>query len=77
MLFQMRLVEPECSLVSHGNFYTFSQDPGNPKEAVTREFTVLSFSELMEEATPLSDEDPAYWENFRRKREAPLRQSEG
>lgn len=66
-----------CSLVSHGNFYPLPQDAGNPEEAVSLGFTVLSFGELMAEATPLSDEDPAYWESFRRKQEAPLRQSEG
>ncbi|KAB5550081.1 hypothetical protein PHYPO_G00049610 [Pangasianodon hypophthalmus] len=52
-------------------------DAGNPEEATSLGFTVLSFNELMAEATPLSDEDPAYWESFRRKQEAPLRQSEG
>lgn len=55
----------------------FSQDAGNPAEATSLGFTILSFSELMEEATPLSDEDPTHWESFRRKQEAPLRQSEG
>lgn len=75
MLSQTRLLEQKCSHDSHGNFDTFSQDPGNPKESLG--FTVLSFSELIEEATPLSDEDPAYWESFRKKQEAPLRQSKG
>ncbi|XP_053543401.1 L-aminoadipate-semialdehyde dehydrogenase-phosphopantetheinyl transferase [Ictalurus punctatus] len=54
-----------------------ANDAGNPGEAASVGFTVLSFDELMEEATPLSDEDPAYWESFRRKPEVPLRQSDG
>lgn len=66
-----------CSFVSHGNFFTFSQDAANPEEAKSLEFTVLSFNELMAEATPLSEEDPTHWESFRRKQESPLRQSEG
>ncbi|XP_061775245.1 L-aminoadipate-semialdehyde dehydrogenase-phosphopantetheinyl transferase-like isoform X2 [Nerophis ophidion] len=36
-------------------------------------FTQLSFSDLMASASPLTEEDPAYWESFRAKAEAPLR----
>ncbi|XP_007248647.3 L-aminoadipate-semialdehyde dehydrogenase-phosphopantetheinyl transferase [Astyanax mexicanus] len=45
-------------------------------EATPPSFTLLSFSELVSGATPLSDEDPAYWESFQSKQEAPVRQSE-
>ncbi|KAJ8280441.1 hypothetical protein GJAV_G00054600 [Gymnothorax javanicus] len=38
-------------------------------------FTVLSFSDLISGATPLTEEDPSYWESFRKKPEAPARQS--
>ncbi|XP_028275454.1 L-aminoadipate-semialdehyde dehydrogenase-phosphopantetheinyl transferase [Parambassis ranga] len=37
-------------------------------------FTLLSFSELMASASPLTDEDPAYWDSFNVKTEAPQRQ---
>ncbi|XP_061576266.1 L-aminoadipate-semialdehyde dehydrogenase-phosphopantetheinyl transferase [Cololabis saira] len=37
-------------------------------------FTLLSFSELISSASPLTEEDPAYWESFRMKAEAPQRQ---
>lgn len=37
-------------------------------------FTLLSFGELIAAASPLTDEDPAYWEGFKTKAEAPQRQ---
>ncbi|KAF7657699.1 hypothetical protein LDENG_00023040 [Lucifuga dentata] len=37
-------------------------------------FTLLSFSDLIGLATPLTEEDPAYWDNFKIKAEAPERQ---
>lgn len=37
-------------------------------------FTLLSFSELVASASPLTEEDPAYWDSFRMKAEAPQRQ---
>lgn len=37
-------------------------------------FTLLSFSELIVSASPLTEEDPAYWESFKMKAEAPQRQ---
>lgn len=46
------------------------------KKAVPPPFTLLTFNELIAKATPLSDEDPLYWESFRKKQEAPERQSE-
>ncbi|KAI5625455.1 L-aminoadipate-semialdehyde dehydrogenase-phosphopantetheinyl transferase [Silurus asotus] len=52
-------------------------DAGKPREATPHGFTVLSFRELIAEATPLSEENPAHWESFQRKQEAPMRQSEG
>ncbi|XP_005474710.1 L-aminoadipate-semialdehyde dehydrogenase-phosphopantetheinyl transferase [Oreochromis niloticus] len=39
-------------------------------------FTVLSFSELIGSASPLTDEDPAYWDSFKMKAEAPQRQKD-
>ncbi|XP_029965295.1 L-aminoadipate-semialdehyde dehydrogenase-phosphopantetheinyl transferase [Salarias fasciatus] len=36
-------------------------------------FTLLSFSQLVASASPLTDEDPAYWEDFKMKAEAPQR----
>lgn len=38
-------------------------------------FTPLSFSELIASASPLTDEDSAYWESFNAKAEAPQRQT--
>ncbi|KAL0973439.1 hypothetical protein UPYG_G00203640 [Umbra pygmaea] len=37
-------------------------------------FTFLSLSDLISMATPLSEEDSAYWESFQKKAEAPERQ---
>ncbi|XP_061537555.1 L-aminoadipate-semialdehyde dehydrogenase-phosphopantetheinyl transferase [Phycodurus eques] len=37
-------------------------------------FTLLSFNDLTASASPLTEEDPAYWESFKMKAEAPLRQ---
>ncbi|KAM9318421.1 L-aminoadipate-semialdehyde dehydrogenase-phosphopantetheinyl transferase [Pholidichthys leucotaenia] len=37
-------------------------------------FTLLSFTELIASASPLAEEDPAYWVSFRMKAEAPQRQ---
>lgn len=45
-------------------------------EATPLSFTILSFNDLVSRATPLSEEDPAYWESFHRKKDAPSRQSE-
>ncbi|XP_054458551.1 L-aminoadipate-semialdehyde dehydrogenase-phosphopantetheinyl transferase [Anoplopoma fimbria] len=39
-------------------------------------FTLLSFSDLIASASPLTEEDPAYWESFKMKAEAPQRQQE-
>nr|XP_055053472.1 L-aminoadipate-semialdehyde dehydrogenase-phosphopantetheinyl transferase [Misgurnus anguillicaudatus] len=45
-------------------------------EATPLSFTLLSFNDLVSRATPLSEEDPAYWESFQRKKDTPSRQSE-
>ncbi|CAJ1065621.1 L-aminoadipate-semialdehyde dehydrogenase-phosphopantetheinyl transferase [Xyrichtys novacula] len=37
-------------------------------------FTLLSFSDLIASASPLAEEDPAYWDSFEKKAEAPQRQ---
>ncbi|TKS81136.1 L-aminoadipate-semialdehyde dehydrogenase-phosphopantetheinyl transferase [Collichthys lucidus] len=37
-------------------------------------FTLLSFSDLIASASPLTEEDPAYWDSFKVKAEAPPRQ---
>ncbi|XP_007563076.1 L-aminoadipate-semialdehyde dehydrogenase-phosphopantetheinyl transferase isoform X3 [Poecilia formosa] len=37
-------------------------------------FTLLSFGELIASASPLTEEDAAYWDSFRMKAEAPQRQ---
>lgn len=52
----------------------FTQNAGS--SATPPGFTLLTFSELVSGATPLSDEDPAYWESFQSKKEAPVRQTE-
>lgn len=52
------------------------KDGGSSCEAPPAAFTVLSFSDLVSQATPLLDEDPAYWEEFQKKKEAPSRQSD-
>ncbi|XP_018537131.1 L-aminoadipate-semialdehyde dehydrogenase-phosphopantetheinyl transferase [Lates calcarifer] len=39
-------------------------------------FTLLSFSDLIASASPLTEEDPAYWDSFKMKAEAPQRQRE-
>lgn len=40
----------------------------------SRSFTLLSFSDLVASASPLTEEDPSYWESFKMKAEAPQRQ---
>lgn len=37
-------------------------------------FTLLSFSDLIASASPLTDEDPSYWESFSAKADGPQRQ---
>ncbi|XP_044059501.1 L-aminoadipate-semialdehyde dehydrogenase-phosphopantetheinyl transferase [Siniperca chuatsi] len=37
-------------------------------------FTLLSFTDLIASASPLTEEDPAYWDSFKMKAEAPQRQ---
>lgn len=37
-------------------------------------FTLLSFSDLIGSASPLTDEDPSYWESFSAKADGPQRQ---
>ncbi|KAL6116241.1 aasdhppt [Pungitius sinensis] len=39
-------------------------------------FTLLSFSDLIASASPLTEEDPGCWDSFKMKAEAPQRQSE-
>ncbi|XP_038549724.1 L-aminoadipate-semialdehyde dehydrogenase-phosphopantetheinyl transferase [Micropterus salmoides] len=39
-------------------------------------FTLLLFSDLIASASPLTEEDPAYWDSFKMKAEAPQRQRE-
>uniref|UniRef100_A0A8C2X3W4 L-aminoadipate-semialdehyde dehydrogenase-phosphopantetheinyl transferase n=1 Tax=Cyclopterus lumpus TaxID=8103 RepID=A0A8C2X3W4_CYCLU len=39
-------------------------------------FTLLSFSDLIASASPLTEEDPACWDSFKMKAEAPQRQKE-
>ncbi|KAK9961737.1 hypothetical protein ABG768_007137 [Culter alburnus] len=51
-------------------------DGGTFREAPPLLFTPLSFSDLVSRATPLTEEDSAYWERFQSKKEAPSRQSE-
>uniref|UniRef100_A0A3B5B459 L-aminoadipate-semialdehyde dehydrogenase-phosphopantetheinyl transferase n=1 Tax=Stegastes partitus TaxID=144197 RepID=A0A3B5B459_9TELE len=53
--------------------------PGFPLPALLpppSTFTLLSFGELIASASPLTDEDSAYWESFKMKAEAPQRQSD-
>ncbi|KAL0175156.1 hypothetical protein M9458_031124, partial [Cirrhinus mrigala] len=50
------------------------EDGGTVCEAPPLSFTLLSFSDLVSKATPLLEEDPAYWERFQNKKEAPSRQ---
>ncbi|XP_041655555.1 L-aminoadipate-semialdehyde dehydrogenase-phosphopantetheinyl transferase isoform X1 [Cheilinus undulatus] len=37
-------------------------------------FTLLLFSDLIASASPLTEEDPAYWDSFQKKADAPQRQ---
>lgn len=55
---------------------TSEGEAGTVCEAPPLSFTLLSFSDLVSKATPLLEEDPAYWERFQSKKEAPSRQSE-
>ncbi|KAK1786090.1 hypothetical protein P4O66_017825 [Electrophorus voltai] len=74
----------ECLLDKHHHVAVALGKPENPTTndagisswTTPPKFTLLSFSDLISGATPLSDEDPAYWESFQRKQEAPVRQSE-
>lgn len=48
---------------------TSEEDGGTVCEAPPLSFTLLSFSDLVSKATPLLEEDPAYWERFQSKKE--------
>ncbi|XP_056613575.1 L-aminoadipate-semialdehyde dehydrogenase-phosphopantetheinyl transferase isoform X2 [Triplophysa dalaica] len=52
------------------------EDDGSFCEALPISFTQLSFGDLVSRARPLLEEDPAYWESFQKKKDAPSRQSE-
>ncbi|XP_029302495.1 L-aminoadipate-semialdehyde dehydrogenase-phosphopantetheinyl transferase [Cottoperca gobio] len=47
-----------------------------PSFPPTTSFTLLSFSDLIASASPLTEEDPACWDGFKMKAEAPQRQKE-
>ncbi|XP_030237366.1 L-aminoadipate-semialdehyde dehydrogenase-phosphopantetheinyl transferase isoform X5 [Gadus morhua] len=49
--------------------------PRCPSPPPPTAFTHLTFGDLIAQATPLSEEDPAYWDGFQSKGEAPQRQS--
>ncbi|CAL8350760.1 unnamed protein product [Lota lota] len=49
--------------------------PRCPSPPPPTAFTHLTFSDLIAQATPLNEEDPAYWDSFQSKGEAPERQS--
>ncbi|XP_030634046.1 L-aminoadipate-semialdehyde dehydrogenase-phosphopantetheinyl transferase [Chanos chanos] len=53
-----------------------AEEAGMSQQATPPAFILLSFTDLVSMATPLSEEDPAYWDSFQRKQEAPVRQSE-
>ncbi|TRY81532.1 hypothetical protein DNTS_005816 [Danionella cerebrum] len=55
---------------------SYRENSGKVCEAPPLLFTLLSFSDLVSQATPLLVEDSTYWEEFQKKKEAPLRQSE-
>lgn len=55
-------------------FFYVQPHPSSLRPPTT--FTMLSFSDLIASASPLSEEDPAYWDNFKNKTEAPQRQRE-
>ncbi|KAL7825458.1 hypothetical protein AOLI_G00326650 [Acnodon oligacanthus] len=61
---------------SASNVSQADADAGNSWEAPPPTFTLQSFSDLVSRAKPLSHEDPAYWESFQSKQDAPVRQSE-
>lgn len=76
----------ECLLDQH-HHVAVALGPGGPagerehrqpglSASLPLRFTVLSFSELVAGAVPLSEEDPAYWESFQKKQEAPKRQTD-
>lgn len=48
--------------------------PLGPSPPPPSTFTLLSFSDLIASASPLTEEDSAYWESFKMKAEAPQRQ---
>ncbi|KAM6988393.1 L-aminoadipate-semialdehyde dehydrogenase-phosphopantetheinyl transferase [Tautogolabrus adspersus] len=48
--------------------------PLHPSLHTPTTFTLLSFSDLIASASPLTEEDPAYWDSFQMKAEAPQRQ---
>ncbi|XP_042343160.1 L-aminoadipate-semialdehyde dehydrogenase-phosphopantetheinyl transferase isoform X2 [Plectropomus leopardus] len=50
--------------------------PHRPSLPCPTSFTLLSFSDLIASASPLSEEDPAYWDSFKMKAVAPQRQRE-
>ncbi|XP_076002166.1 L-aminoadipate-semialdehyde dehydrogenase-phosphopantetheinyl transferase [Genypterus blacodes] len=54
-----------------GNTCNGAPPPSQPPPTT---FTLLSFGDLITSATPLTEEEPAYWESFETKAEAPKRQ---
>ncbi|CAL1570302.1 unnamed protein product [Knipowitschia caucasica] len=70
----------EC-LLDEDHHVAVALGPGSPPSpaplAPPRAFTLLSFSELTSLASPLTDEDPSYWESFSTKAEGPQRRRDG
>ncbi|XP_028817879.1 L-aminoadipate-semialdehyde dehydrogenase-phosphopantetheinyl transferase [Denticeps clupeoides] len=75
----------ECLLDKHHHIAVAlgrSETPGPERppwsfcDSAPSEFTVLSFSDLISGAMPLTEEDPAYWDIFKVKQDAPTRQSD-
>lgn len=46
-------------------------DSHNQSDVTSKSFELLSFNDLIECASPLSDQDEEFWENFEPKDEAP------
>ncbi|KAM9359464.1 L-aminoadipate-semialdehyde dehydrogenase-phosphopantetheinyl transferase [Symphorus nematophorus] len=70
----------EESLLDHDHHVAVAlgpaDKPGSASLPPPTTFTLLSFSDLIASASPLTDEDSAYWDSFKMKAEAPQRQRE-
>ncbi|KAM9853013.1 L-aminoadipate-semialdehyde dehydrogenase-phosphopantetheinyl transferase isoform 3-T3 [Aulostomus maculatus] len=76
-LFEESLMDPDHHVaVALAPADTLHSTPPPSSLPLPTTFTLLSFRDLIASASPLVEEDPAYWDSFEMKAEAPRRQSD-